>query len=1546
MHLQTILGQGPEVFPVGDVFGSGVEGMNFNLEGSSSVFLSRDDPPSLPPHLRQESGQEQAARQGVLAGLTRAGQAIRRRVVDPVLQHVTRTPPPPTAYAAGDGHYGGTQASRSAFPPTVAEAMQEWTARTSLLTPGPQGPLPLQEESSASSISPEMVMEEVKKQVHLAMASKDLELQELRQQNEALRRAAQQSSRLFGEDGGSDARVSVERPRGSSGGEPVPSFSAQGPEVSVPQGDPHLLYDRAGVSGRIPLRAGGPQSVPVSELGGRHDRSVLDGRRPGEQDQPPEQSPGPAQTTATEKGTVVDEPLHLLVQGMRQLQQAYLGKTDAKDTEVKGSVEIPAMPDLGSEASVAFADWLYELEQAVGGLTDKASVWFKACLEVARQTYVQYTMASPLTRLSLQPVIPEELKDQKWARLERRVMTLLLGAMKRPAKEDAITHRIADVPSLLYRLHVLYQPGGVSERAAVLRHLEGRLGGEDVHECVAALRKWRRYVERAEAMNVTVPDPEILLKAVELMVKKVLAAYPEVKFRTDLMKNELQLQGRPTLDGVLRFHTHVLAELQMIAPVSGSSSPAALKAIGSGHAGTGEATSPPSSPTRKTGSKAPCKYFLSKTGCSRGSGCKYEHTFDSKEDKKTRCWECGSQGHRKGECPVAIKLGKGPKSTPKSDTLTTSTSTPAVSSLQLQPPVPSVQNQQTILESIQATPPPTGTASSSSSQTMPTAMTEASASRDGEVRELLKEANAMLSRLTKLQALEVQTNVSVGELSAAIKAAGLEDEQGFALLDSGASHAFKTAERGIVEQASPVRVELAGGQYVTLKQNRAGTLLAAADDPQAAGATSILPLGALVQQLGCELTWTRKGGLKVVHPEFGVLKTFVKGNHPMLAETQALEIISQLEEQHLQSLETSTAETFVRTLDYEDVKSWDFLLGKFVATGGRECLLEALSSSCSPFGELSSDVISLAAVHVGLDDKQGWKYLKALLLNRNLRKSMMTKRWVVRLYRREGEADLQVSNSEDVVTVDCNLARSKRFSIKGESAMYKALMWAAARGQIEGVLGSPPVNDGHELLAKQLLLWTVSRQAAFMRGASPPYLLLGSTPSSSMWKSEMWSSFRQEYHVPMMQVETHGDGSNYLIATNLAMKGRLLPPDSVEVSEALTTKAWPNVWKLPFQHDLGAAVDRWRLRPDELFLGYMLHKLDSDTPWSDKDLRYWKRHVANGHLPFDRRCKTCIQTAATGRAHRRIIAPSCYTLSLDVCGPFRKKGEYGGSKGFRYALIGTYIMPKLSVYKDVPIPEESEVLSDAEGPEGDFLDEQGPADPPLDPEDQEDLDKSNKRFQALYKEVGDAMDYQTLHYAIPLKTRLTPEIEDAVKQVYLQIRSEGLPVTRVHSDRARELRGSKLRTWLLHRDVLPTTGEAQAPQTNGRAEAGVKRAKVRTKTLLRAAGLDTSCWPFAMAFAAFQQRECALGRDRALIPFGSPVLVKNKVYGTGGHFDLDERWQGGVYVGPSHELRQGHVVRFPTGRIVTSLHLRSGFEDPDSAVPLAAFEKGNWKKAS
>ena len=51
-------------------------------------------------------------------------------------------------------------------------------------------------------------------------------------------------------------------------------------------------------------------------------------------------------------------------------------------------------------------------------------------------------------------------------------------------------------------------------------------------------------------MQVSVPDPSLLLNALEIMVRKVLAAHPEVKFCVDLTKNQLQL-GTPYARGGL-----------------------------------------------------------------------------------------------------------------------------------------------------------------------------------------------------------------------------------------------------------------------------------------------------------------------------------------------------------------------------------------------------------------------------------------------------------------------------------------------------------------------------------------------------------------------------------------------------------------------------------------------------------------------------------------------------------------------------------------------------------------------------------------------------------------------------------------------------------------------------------------------------------------------------------------------------------------------------------------------------------------------------------
>ena len=143
---------------------------------------------------------------------------------------------------------------------------------------------------------------------------------------------------------------------------------------------------------------------------------------------------------------------------------------------------------------------------------------------------------------------------------------MLLGAMPKVAKEDAVTHRLHDVASMLFRLRVLFQPGGNAERAAILRHLDGAPGGDNIGDTVAQLGRWRRYLVRAQEMGLSLPDPSS-------QPKGVLEKNGDVNFRLALARNDLQLQGRPTQDTILKYYDHLLAELQQEAPAKPTKSP-------------------------------------------------------------------------------------------------------------------------------------------------------------------------------------------------------------------------------------------------------------------------------------------------------------------------------------------------------------------------------------------------------------------------------------------------------------------------------------------------------------------------------------------------------------------------------------------------------------------------------------------------------------------------------------------------------------------------------------------------------------------------------------------------------------------------------------------------------------------------------------------------------------------------------------------------------------------------------------------------------------
>ena len=684
--------------------------------------------------------------------------------------------------------------------------------------------------------------------------------------------------------------------------------------------------------------------------------------------------------------------MSLLVQGIAQLQ-AYLGRPEG---DLKGTVDLPSMPEVSPDAAVEFSDWIYEAEQAIGSLSDRAALWFSACLEVARATYDTYVTSTPLQRLSLTPEIPLELKDQKWSRLERKVMTLLLNAMKKTAKDEVITYRISSVPALLYRMYVLYQPGGAAERTTILKHLEGQAASEDVQLCVAALRRWRRYRQRAEDIGISVPDASVLLRSVEQISKRALEAHPELKFRVALTKNELALHSRPETDSVIRYYNTILAELQTVAPTKGTSTitattdAAKLKAVTSSGGRDQPGDSSPGSP--KNRSQLPCKFFLTDSGCSKGAGCQFSHNF-AKKEKAGRCWTCGSTQHQQAACSVK-KGGNSPNGrAPKGASKGTAVAQLAASMATAPSGTSEPSSEASTLSSASSSTPSGGNNPANKEEPSVAAIPES------EIRQLLTEANAMLKEMRQLKVMSLSSTRVENEAVAH----GCNPTTGRSgLLDSGASHPFRMASEEEVSKADRVNVQLANGSEITLAQNAAGTLLKTTSTSDAYVAP-IVPLGSLVQDLGCDLQWTRRKGLEIRHPQHGIIRPQVVGRCPLVGEACALELIHELEERKVQALRDSTSGTQRRLWMWDRDKEWAAHLDEFLRTGTRATQLLALSARDSPFASLSDVEKGTLSEQIDLSDSAGWNYLKAVPCSRQRRKRLMTMPWVIHLYAGNGK---------------------------------------------------------------------------------------------------------------------------------------------------------------------------------------------------------------------------------------------------------------------------------------------------------------------------------------------------------------------------------------------------------------------------------------------------------------------------------------------------------------------------------------------------------------
>ena len=155
----------------------------------------------------------------------------------------------------------------------------------------------------------------------------------------------------------------------------------------------------------------------------------------------------------------------------------------------------------------------------------------------------------------------------------------------------------------------------------------------------------------------------------------------------------------------------------------------------------------------------------------------------------------------------------------------------------------------------------------------------------------------------------------------------------------------------------------------------------------------------------------------------------------------------------------------------------------------------------------------------------------------------------------------ELDDGRVLVQVDIN--RSKAEDMGMVAGVYRALLWAAATGRVDGIIGSPPTRV--DLVQKMMWLMVVAKAARSHHGGHPVFMMFEGKKLMNLVRLggvEKWSSISKSWD-SFTEMMCLGDVSESM-ATNLRFDPE--PPTSTSGGTA---------WTLEFKEAVVEAVGKW-----------------------------------------------------------------------------------------------------------------------------------------------------------------------------------------------------------------------------------------------------------------------------------------------------------------------------------------------------------------------------------
>ena len=244
-------------------------------------------------------------------------------------------------------------------------------------------------------------------------------------------------------------------------------------------------------------------------------------------------------------------------------------RKEVEDNRTEAVKTIAALPKLApataeEDPAIRCGDWLTKVSLNMADMSDTAGHWRRGVKERAETAYKIYLGSSPMARLEVKVEVDEE--EKKYDRVTSRAATLLLECIPDQVASELVSTRSTAPEEILFRILVLYQPGGLNERAGLLKQLENIGTINSGSEGVNMLRVWERRKIRAVELGASLPDITILTKAVNQAMQGIGEKHQGLQFRLSLAKAMLNLDTVPTVESLDKYVKMCVAELLQLGP--------------------------------------------------------------------------------------------------------------------------------------------------------------------------------------------------------------------------------------------------------------------------------------------------------------------------------------------------------------------------------------------------------------------------------------------------------------------------------------------------------------------------------------------------------------------------------------------------------------------------------------------------------------------------------------------------------------------------------------------------------------------------------------------------------------------------------------------------------------------------------------------------------------------------------------------------------------------------------------------------------------------